>query len=204
MNKTEEQTPVLKACPGRILVADDEERCRQLLSRILEAKGDDVILAEDGQQVMEKTFAESPDVVLLDVTMPKVDGYEVCRRLKADARSAPIPIIMITGLADRADRIRGIAAGADDFVLKPFDHEELVLRVRNAVYRKHLYDELQRKYQELRAMTELREGLTRMINADNEALSSLLRQRSQPERAVEGQPDGTDADRPEGCDHGAN
>jgi DNA-binding response OmpR family regulator len=137
--------------------------------------------------------------------MPKLDGYEVCRRLKADSRSAPIPILMITALVDRSDRIRGIDAGADDFVLKPFDREELLLRVRNAVCRKRLYDELQRKYQELRNMAELREGLTRMIDADNEVLSSLLRQRMpSEERAPVGLPGEATGRPPGGDDHGAH
>ena len=203
MNTTNEQSPASSLRRGRILVADDEERSRRLLHHILEAKGYEVIFAENGQQALEKAFAEQPDVILLDVMMPIVDGYEACRRLKADPRSAPIPVIMVTALSDRQDRIKGVDAGADDFLLKPIDREELLLRIRNAAYRKRLYDELQDKYQELRAMAELRESLTHMINADTEALSSLLRQPPRSERAAKGQSDGTGGVTQEGGDHGA-
>lgn len=87
---------------------------------------------------------------------------------------------------DRAERIKGITAGADDFLSKPFDREEFVLQVRNALNRKRLYDELARKYAELKAMAEIRESLTRMIDADTDALSSLMRQQAQGERVADG------------------
>ena len=193
MSKIDAHFPALDSCRGRILVADDEEKNRRLLHDILETQGHEVVLAEDGQQALEKAFAESPDVILLDVMMPKLDGYEVCSRLKKDSRSAPIPVLMITVLTARADRIKGVAAGADDFLSKPIDREELVLRVRNAVYRKRLYDELQNRCRELQAMAELRESLTSLINADTDALAFAMRQR---ERA--------DGDSQGGGDRGAN
>ena len=136
--------------------------------------------------------------------MPGMNGYEVCRRLKADSRTAPIPILIVTSLADRADRIRGVASGADDFLTKPIDREELVLRVRNSVYRKQLYDELQCKYRELRAMAELRQSLTHLIDADTETMADLLGQRLQQERPAEGRPDTEGASRQEGSEHGAH
>ncbi len=171
---------------GRILVADDEEKNRRLLCDILEAEGHGVILVQDGQQALETAFAATPDVVLLDIMMPKMDGFEVCRRLKADPKTASIPVIIVTALVERSDRIKGVAAGADDFLVKPIDREELILRVRNSVYRKHLYDELANKYAELKTMAELRDSLTRMLDADTDTLALLLRRQAQGERTADG------------------
>jgi DNA-binding response OmpR family regulator len=177
MNKIDHPATLPAARCGRILVADDEDKNRKLLRDILIAQGHEVLLAEDGQAALDAAFAELPDVILLDVMMPKMNGFDVCRTLKADPRSAPIPILMITVLSAREDRIRGVDAGADDYLSKPIDREELVLRVRNALVRKHLYDDLQNKILELQAMAELRESLTSLINADTDALSLVMRKR---------------------------
>jgi DNA-binding response OmpR family regulator len=185
MNMIDNLKPASAPNRGRILVADDEEKNRKLLRDILELQGYEVLLAEDGQQAVDRVLAEPPDVILLDIMMPKLDGFAVCRKLKTDPRSAQIPILMITGLTSRTDRIKGIDAGADDFLIKPIDREELVIRVRNSMYRKHLYDDLQKKCQELQAMAELRESLTCMINADTDALSLLMRKRTHPKHAEE-------------------
>ena len=175
MNRTDDHAAERNPRCGRILVADDDEMNRRLFQRLLTAQGHEVFPAEDGQQALERAFADKPDVILLDVMMPKVNGFEVCRRLKAAPATAPIPILMITGSEEREVRIRGMAAGADDFLTKPIDQEELLLRVRNAVFRKHLFDELAKKYAELRSMAELRDSLTRMIDADTEVLAAQLR-----------------------------
>src|SRR5262245_28941008 len=95
---------------GRVLVVDDEEHNRVLLRDLLEARGHQVREAVDGEQALDEVASSAPDVILLDVMLPKVDGFEVCRRLKADARTAPIPILLITVLADRHDRLTGIEA----------------------------------------------------------------------------------------------
>ncbi len=151
---------------GRILVADDEEKNRMLLRDILEAQGHQVALAEDGQQAIEKAFANQQDVVVLDVMMPKMNGYEVCRQLRTDARTAHLPILMVTALTDRADRLKGIQAGANDFLAKPIDAEEIRLRVKNAVLAKHLYDKVQDDYARLKELENLRDNLTHMIVHD--------------------------------------
>ena len=155
--------------PGRVLVVDDDVRNRKLLHSILETQGHAVALAEDGPQALDMALSTDPHVILLDVIMPKMDGFEVCRRIKSDDRTASVPVLIITAMTERADRMTGIAAGADDFLTKPIDREELVLRVRNAVYGKQLYDELAKKYEELKAASELRDALTTMIDADTEA-----------------------------------
>ena len=189
---------------GCILVVDDEQRNRRLLRQLLEAEGHRVSEAADGEAAIECVDQSPPDVILLDLSMPKMDGFEVCRRLKQSPATEHIPILLISALTEREDRLRGIEAGADDFIAKPIDRQEVLLRVRNAVHRQHLYAELQSKYKELKAMAELRDSLTSMINADTEALSFLMRRRSPPERAADGKTDGTDGGPREGGDHGAN
>lgn len=153
-------------CAGRVLVADDEDKNRRLLRDILEAQGHQVTLAENGQQALDKTFSEHPDVLLLDVMMPVFDGYQVCRQLRQDARTAHLPILLVTALRDRADRLTGIKAGANDFLTKPIDAEEIRLRVKNAVYAKRLHDQVQEAYVRLRELEKLRENLTHMIVHD--------------------------------------
>jgi CheY-like chemotaxis protein len=196
VNRIDDHAAAVSPRRGRILIAEDEPMNRSLFQRLLKSVGHEVLLAKDGQQALEMACADQPDVILLDVMMPKLNGIEVCRRLKADPLTAPIPILMITGSDERAMRIKGVAAGADDFLTKPIDHEELVLRVRNAVFRKQLFDELAKKYAELKTMAELRDSLTRMLDADTEVLASQIQPQAQD--AV-GRPGSA-----QGGDHGAH
>ena len=128
---------------GLVLVVDDEEQNRSLLRDPLEARGYDIAEAENGLQALQKIAGRPPDVVLLDLMMPEMDGFEVCRRLKADLRTAHIPILMVTALSERKERLMGIEAGANDFLNKPVDLQDVILRVGNAVYAKRLHDRLQ-------------------------------------------------------------
>ncbi len=130
-------------CRGLVLVVDDDEANRTLLRDPLETHGYEVVEAEHGEQALEKVEHRPPDVILLDVMMPRMDGFEVCRRLKKDARTAHIPILIVTALSERMERMMGIAAGASDFLTKPVDLQELTLRVNHAVHTKHLFDQLQ-------------------------------------------------------------
>ena len=127
---------------AKILVVDDNLSNVKMLRDRLRAAGYEVVEAYDGEEALEKVEEESPDLILLDVMMPKMDGFEVCRRLKDDERTAFIPVVIVTALTDRADRIRGVEAGADDFLTKPVDHTELSVRVKSLLRIKHLYDEL--------------------------------------------------------------
>ncbi len=130
-------------CRGLVLVVDDEEANRMLLRDPLEAHGYEIVEAENGEQALEQVGQRPPDVILLDVMMPRMDGFEVCRRLKKDARTALIPVLMVTALSERKERMMGIAAGASDFLTKPVDVQELTLRVNHAVHAKRLLDQLQ-------------------------------------------------------------
>jgi adenylate cyclase len=127
---------------GFVLVVDDEEHNRTLLRDPLEARGYEVEEAENGMQALRRIALRPPDVILLDLMMPKMDGLEVCRHLRKDPKTAHLPILMITALSARGDRLLGIQAGANDFLNKPIDLQDVILRVGNAVYAKHLHDQL--------------------------------------------------------------
>ena len=126
-----------------ILVVDDTGLDRERLKDELSGEGYQVTTARDGEEALEKVAAEPPDLVLLDVIMPKLDGYEVCRLLKADERTILIPVVLITSLQATEERIRGIEAGADDFLSKPFNRQELLTRVRSLLKLKRHTDELE-------------------------------------------------------------
>ena len=127
---------------SRVLVADDTESVRSLFRKLLAADGHDVVSACDGAEAMEAVQQHLPDVILLDVSMPRMDGLEVCRRLKSDPATRLTPVVLVTGQADLSDRIRGIEAGADEFLSKPVHPHELRARVRSLSRMKHLIDEL--------------------------------------------------------------
>lgn len=127
---------------SRVLVADDTESIRQLFRRLLTADGHDVISVEDGASVFDAVQLHQPDVILLDVNMPVLDGLEVCRRLKGDPATRLTPVVLVTGLSDVSDRIRGIEAGADEFLSKPVHPHELRARVASLSRMKHLIDAL--------------------------------------------------------------
>src|SRR4051794_40818932 len=126
---------------ARVLVVDDVEVNVKVLEAKLSSEYFDVLTASSGAAALEIAGAERPDIVLLDVMMPQMDGFEVCRRLKADARTADIPVVMVTALSDAADRLRGLEAGADDFLTKPVNDTALFARVRSLVRLKRMMDE---------------------------------------------------------------
>ncbi len=129
---------------ARILVVDDETLIRQILTDQLVEAGYLVSTARDGEEALAKVADESPDLILLDVIMPKLDGFEVCRRLKSDERTILIPVVMITVLTATQERIKGIEVGADDFLSKPFNPQELMTRVRSLLRLKRFTDELEK------------------------------------------------------------
>jgi putative two-component system response regulator len=125
-----------------VLVVDDTESVRSLFRKLLSTDGHDVVAAADGAAALEAVQRHRPDVVLLDVDMPTMDGLEVCRRLKADPGTRLTPVVMVTGQTDLNDRLRGIEAGADEFLSKPVHPQELRVRVRSLSRVKHLIDAL--------------------------------------------------------------
>jgi two-component system phosphate regulon response regulator PhoB len=119
----------------KILVVDDEPDARELIEVNLKGAGFDVLSAATGRQALEKARAALPALVLLDVMLPELDGLEVCRSLRRDARTSFIPIIMLTARAAEIDRVLGLELGADDYITKPFSPRELILRVKNLLKR---------------------------------------------------------------------
>jgi putative two-component system response regulator len=126
----------------RVLVADDTESVRALFRKLLVNEGFEVIAVADGAAALDAVREHHPDVILLDVGMPQLDGLEVCRRLKADPATRLTPVVLVTGLSDMSDRIKGIEAGADEFLSKPVHPHELRARVVSLSRMKHLIDAL--------------------------------------------------------------
>ena len=132
-----------------VLIVDDEELNLCLLESVLVPQGYEIAIAHDGGEALEKSKTPGLDAILLDIMMPVMDGFEVCRRLKADAHTAPIPVLLNIARCD-AVRLRGIEAGATDFISKPIDKEYLLLKLKNALYAKSLFNILQTHYEKLR------------------------------------------------------
>jgi DNA-binding response OmpR family regulator len=126
----------------KILVVDDELEVRMMLRDLLGREGFEVILASDGEEGVALADTENPQVILLDISMPGMDGVECCKKLKTDNETSSIPVIMVTAYWDR--KTDAIEAGADDFVYKPFDPDELSFRVQSVLRVRYLNDELNR------------------------------------------------------------
>ena len=126
----------------------------KLLADLLAVKGYEVTTAASGAQALEQIAREPPDLVLLDVVMPGMTGYEVCRKLREDRATATLPIVMVTALDPGTERIKGIEAGADDFVTKPLNQPELLARVKSLLRIKSLYDRLEDMNQHLEARVQ--------------------------------------------------
>ncbi|HET7197352.1 MAG TPA: response regulator [Burkholderiales bacterium] len=153
---------------ARILVVDDQRANVEMMAGVLAGRGYTVSTALDGHEALERVREVRPDVVVCDLLMPKMDGYEVCRRLRAAPETALLPVILVTSLEAQEERIRGLEAGADDFLSKPVNWEELFARVRSLLRVKALQDELK----ELNARLEQR---VREQVAQLERLSRLKR-----------------------------
>jgi adenylate cyclase len=157
----------------RILVVDDMPANVRLLEAVLEPGGFSVTSASSGPEALELLASELPDLVLLDVQMAGMNGYEVCRRIRENEATALIPVVMVTS-HDSEARIDGIRAGADDFVTKPFDHQELLLRVRSLVRIKRYHDTIRAQAAEL---SELNRTLEARVAEQVEELGRMARLR---------------------------
>ena len=147
----------------RILIIDDSKLIAHLAKNILSKRGHEVLLAGDGETGFDMANDNKPDLILLDLILPGIDGYEVCRRIKNNSPTADIPVIMLTSKTEHADKVRGLEMGALDYVTKPFDEGELVARVNTHLRIKELHESLQEKNRLLLEMAN-RDGLTGLYN----------------------------------------
>src|ERR1700675_644638 len=143
---------------GTILVADDQAANRELLEELLTTQGFTVITVSDGADVIQELVKTQIDLVLMDVMMPRLTGFQACEKIKNNPDTYLIPVILITALSDRQDRIEGIKVGADDFLSRPVDRTELLARVRSLLKLKHRTDELERAESVLFSLARSIEG----------------------------------------------
>ena len=166
-----------------MLLVDDETAMRDALAELLVDENCDLAFASDGIEALARLQEITPDLILLDVRMPAMDGFEVCRRVRADPRLAELPIILLTAFDDRESRLQGITAGADDFVAKPFDALELLAKVRTVIrlnrYRRLLEERMRREQAEeqvARHRSDLQRLSIQLINAQEAERARLSRE----------------------------
>ena len=156
---------------GTILVADDQSANRELLDELLTTQGFRVVTVPDGAAAVEELTRTQIDLVLLDVMMPHLNGFEVCRKIKSNPEMFLIPVVLVTALSDKQDRIEGIKAGADDFLTRPVDRAELLARVGSLLKLKHRTDELERAEAVLFTLAQSIEGKDPYTHGHCERLS---------------------------------
>ena len=159
---------------GTILVVDDLEQNIRLLQAVLTPRGFDVVAASSGESALERVAQDAVDLVLLDIVMPEMDGYEVCRRLRADDATRYLPIVMITASGEQ-EKVAAIECGADDFIAKPFDQSELLARVRSLLRIKRYHDTIEAQAAELAAWNQQLEQRVEEQVAELERMGRLRR-----------------------------
>jgi len=165
---------------AKILVVDDEDRNLRLMKLLLTSFGYDVLTASNGEEALEKVHDIPPDVILLDIMMPKIDGIEVAKQLKKEEETKIIPIVMVTALNEVEDRVKALEAGADDFLNKPVDKTELRARVQSLVKVKACNDHMRNYQKELEAEVakrtiQLRQALKKLKEVSLESICHLCR-----------------------------
>ena len=160
--------------PARILVVDDTDQNRRLMDAVLSPHGYSVLGASSGPEALERIAADPVDLVLLDIVMPEMSGYEVCRKLRADPATSVLPIIMLTSSGDQ-DKVSAIEAGADDFIGRPFNPPELIARVRSLLRIKQYHDTIEAQAGELAELNRTLEGRVQAQVDELERLSRLRR-----------------------------
>ena len=161
--------------PARILIVDDNAANVDILRARLAAQGYEIVTATDGEEALAAARAHLPDLILLDVMMPKLDGIEVCRRLRADASMPFIPIVLVTAKSDPKDVVAALEAGGDEYLTKPVDHASLVARVKSMLRIKALHDQVQEQAAQLQAWNQKLEQRVADQLAQMEQLGRLKR-----------------------------
>jgi signal transduction histidine kinase len=173
---------MLKMIKPKILIVDDEVKNTKLLKGMLLSENYEIFENHSGEQALDTVGTIAPDLILLDVMMPGINGFDVCRRLKQADETKIIPIVMVTALSEKEHRVEALSAGADDFLSKPVDRSELVVRVKSLLRIKNYHDELLTRNKEiaeqnkqLRGLEKIKEGLVHMIIHDlNNPLMSII------------------------------
>jgi adenylate cyclase len=158
--------------PAKILVVDDTPRNVKLLADLLAVKGYGVVTAASGREALIQVEAEQPDLILLDVVMPEMSGYEVCRKIRENPATAMLPVVMVTALDPAEERVKGIDVGADDFLTKPINQAELLARVKSLLRIKELHDTVQTQSAQLAGWNQT---LERRVQEQLEQLERLER-----------------------------
>jgi signal transduction histidine kinase len=164
----------IKHALAEILLVDDTPANLQLLSGMLKEQGYKVRPVPSGKLALQVAQIEPPDLILLDILMPEMDGYEVCLKLKADNRLKEIPVIFISALSETIDKVKGFSVGGVDYITKPFQFEEVHARVRTHLELRRQKQELQQSYAQLKELGLLRDGMTHMIAHDMRSPLSLM------------------------------
>lgn len=163
----------------KILIVDDEDKNLRLMSAVLKHYGYTFETAKNGEEALAKTKEFSPDLIFLDILMPKMDGFETCKRLKEDSSTQNIPVVMVTALADRESRIKSLEIGANDFLSKPIDTTEIMVRAKNLVRVKE-YEDFLKHHNELleeevqKRTKQLRDALQKLSHSRDELKESYL------------------------------
>ncbi|EKD27735.1 MAG: Sensor protein [uncultured bacterium] len=158
----------------KILCIDDEPKNLALLEALLIPHNYDVIFTDNGKTALEKALSENPDIILLDIMMPEISGFEVLKKLRIEKKTHLIPVVMITSLKETADKIKALEAGCDDFISKPFDTAELLARIKSLIKIKSLHDEVENSYKKLKKLEKLKDSLVHMIVHDlNNPLAAI-------------------------------
>lgn len=165
--------PADESPPARILIVDDQPLTRELMTLVMHSQGHKTLVATNGDEALAIAEKRTLDLVLLDVVMPGMDGFEVARRLKAGEKSRAVPIIIISALEDKESRIKGLAAGADDFLIRPVDRLELKVRVQNLLRMKRFQDDLASQNAVLERKVELRTA--ELERSNRETIHTLIR-----------------------------
>ncbi len=171
---------------GKVLIVEDDLLQRELLSQVVRTYGCEAISAQEGAEALAMVRQDEPDVVLTDVLMPGMSGLELCRAIKNDVSIAHIPVIIVTSLSEKQHMLEGIEAGADEFLTKPIDPQEVGLRIGNAISAKRLFEDLRKNYCRLKELEQARDSLTHMMVHDMRSIlmgisgnAELLKMRTQ-------------------------
>ncbi|MEL7331179.1 MAG: response regulator [Cyanobacteria bacterium J06560_2] len=162
--------------PQGILIVDDNPTNLEVLSESLIQEGFQVAVAIDGEGALEQISYHPPELILLDVMMPGIDGFETCQRLKENPETVDIPVIFMTALSDAQNKVKGLSLGAIDYITKPFQHEEVLARVRVHLQVQSLARTLQRQNYQLKEEVEQRQAAEQQLTEANEALATLNQQ----------------------------